>query len=57
MAGTTQHYPRTDSKVVVYKNIHADFSFIARGVVPGVLILAPDLPENNEEWPIFQGKK
>ena len=34
----------------------ADFSFISGGVVPGILIIKPDLPENNEEWPFFWGQ-
>ncbi|WP_224999567.1 hypothetical protein [Cesiribacter sp. SM1] len=46
----------TDSKAVAYGNNRADFSFIAGGIVPGILILAPDFPENNEEWPFFWGE-
>ena len=26
------------------------------GVVPGVLILAPDFPENKEDWPFLWGE-
>ncbi len=46
----------TVSKEVAYGNNRADFSFIAGGVVPGVLIIKPDLPENKEDWPFFWGE-
>lgn len=46
----------TRSKEVAYGSNRADFSFIAGGVVPGVLILKPDLPENSEKWPFFWGE-
>ena len=45
-----------ESKKVAYGNNRADFSFIAGGVVPGVLIVKPDLPENKEDWPFFWGE-
>ena len=44
------------SKEVAYGNNRADFSFIAGGVVPGVLVLKPDFPENKEDWPFFWGQ-
>jgi hypothetical protein len=44
------------SKKVAYGNNRADFSFIAGGIVPGVLILKPDFPENKEDWPFFWGE-
>ena len=44
------------SKEVAYGMNRADFSFIAGGVVPGVLVLKPDLPENKEAWPFFWGQ-
>ena len=44
------------SKSVAYGNNRADFSFIAGGVVPGVLILKPDFPENKEDWPFLWGE-
>ena len=60
------HHPDSDrsfvsgvgsvSKEVAYGNNRADFSFIAGGVVPGVLIVKPDLPENHEDWPFFWGE-
>ena len=33
-----------------------DFSFIAGGVVPGVLVLKPDFPENKNDWPFLWGQ-
>jgi hypothetical protein len=46
----------TVSQEVAYGNNRADFSFIAGGVVPGVLVLKPDFPENKEDWPFFWGQ-
>jgi hypothetical protein len=46
----------TVSKQVAYGNNRADYSFIAGGVVPGVLILNPDFPENKEDWPFLWGE-
>ncbi len=44
------------SKKVGYGNNRANFSFIAGGIVPGVLILKPDFPENKEDWPFLWGE-
>jgi endoglucanase len=44
------------SKKVAYGMNRADYSFIAGGIVPGVLVLAPDLPENKEDWPFLWGE-
>ena len=44
------------SKKVAYGNNRADFTFIAGGVVPGILVLNPDFPENKEDWPFFWGQ-
>jgi len=44
------------SKEVAYGMNRADFSYIAGGVVPGVLVLKPDFPENKEDWPFFWGQ-
>lgn len=44
------------SKEVAYGTNRADFSFIAGGIVPGVLVLKPDFPENREDWPFFWGE-
>lgn len=46
----------TVSKEVAYGNNRADFTFIAGGVVRGVLILKPDFPENKEDWPFLWGE-
>jgi len=42
-----------ESKMVAYGNNRADYSFIAGGIVPGVLVLKPDFPENKEDWPFL----
>jgi len=46
----------TKSKKITYGNNRADFSFIAGGIVPGILVLKPDFPENTEDWPFFWGE-
>ena len=46
----------TRSKKVAYGNNRADYSFIAGGIVPGVLILPPDFPENKEDFPFLWGE-
>jgi len=46
----------TVSKKIAYGNNRADFTFIAGGVVPGVLIIKPDFPENKEDWPFLWGE-
>lgn len=43
----------TRSKKRTYGSNRADFSFIAGGVVPGVLLLKPDFLENKEDWPFL----
>jgi len=45
-----------ESKRVAYGMNRADFSFIAGGIVPGVLVLQPDFPENKEDWPFLWGQ-
>jgi len=44
------------SQTQAYGNNRADFSFIPGGVVPGVLVLPPDYPENKSDWPFFWGQ-
>jgi endoglucanase len=44
------------SKHLAYGNNRADFAFIAGGVVPGVLVLKPDYPENMDDWPFLWGE-
>ena len=46
----------TVSKKVAYGMNRADYSFISGAIVPGVLILKPDLPENKENWPFLWGE-
>ncbi|MFH0758194.1 MAG: glycoside hydrolase family 9 protein [Bacteroidota bacterium] len=46
----------TRSKKITYGNNRADFSFIAGGIVPGLLLLKPDFPENREDWPFLWGE-
>ncbi|MFC2091029.1 glycoside hydrolase family 9 protein, partial [Bacteroidota bacterium] len=44
------------SKSVAYGSNRSDYSFIAGGIVPGVLIIKPDFPENMIEWPFLWGE-
>ncbi len=44
------------SKKVAYGNNRADFTTIAGGIVPGILILKPDFPENKDDWPFLWGE-
>jgi len=44
------------SKTVAYGNNRADYSFIAGGVVPGILLVKPDFPENKNDWPFLWGE-
>jgi endoglucanase len=46
----------TVSQLIAYGMNRADFSFIPGGIVPGVLILPPDFPENKKDWPFFWGQ-
>ncbi len=46
----------TRSKEIAYGSNRADFSFIAGGVVPGLLMFQPDYWENKEDWPFFWGE-
>ena len=46
----------TKSKKIAYGNNRADYTFIAGGIVPGVLIVKPDFPENKEDWPFIWGE-
>jgi endoglucanase len=46
----------TRSKKRMYGSNRADFSFIAGGVAPGVLMLKPDFMENKEDWPFLWGE-
>lgn len=44
------------SKERFYSSNRADLSFIAGGVVPGILVLNPDFPENMDAWPFLWGE-
>lgn len=44
------------SKERFYSNNRADLSFIAGGMVPGILVLKPDFPENMDTWPFLWGE-
>lgn len=46
----------TKSKKVAYGNNRADFTTIAGGIVPGILVLKPDFPENKDDWPFLWGE-
>ncbi|MBN2862975.1 MAG: glycoside hydrolase family 9 protein, partial [Bacteroidales bacterium] len=46
----------TRSKKYAYGTNRADRSFIAGGVVPGIVILRPDFPEHQIDWPFFWGE-
>lgn len=41
------------SKKVTYGSNRADFTFIAGGVVPGLVLLQPDFYENKDDWPFL----
>jgi endoglucanase len=46
----------THTKEIAYGGNRADFTFIAGGVVPGLLLFKPDFLENKEDWPFFWGE-
>ncbi len=46
----------TNSKKLAYGNNRADFSIIAGGIVPGVMLLKPDFLENKDDWPFLWGE-
>jgi hypothetical protein len=41
------------SQTVAYGHNRADFSYIAGGVVPGIVVVKPDFPELNQDWPFL----
>jgi len=43
----------TESKLIGYGHNRADYSFLAGGLVPGVLIVKPDFPELKTQWPFL----
>ena len=46
----------TRSKKIAYGNNRADFTTIAGGIVPGLLLLKPDFLENKDDWPFLWGE-
>ncbi len=46
----------TRSKKVSYGNNRADFTTIAGGIVPGLILLKPNFLENKDDWPFFWGE-
>jgi endoglucanase len=46
----------TRSKKMAYGNNRADFTAIAGGVAPGLILLKPDYLENKDDWPFFWGE-
>lgn len=46
----------TRSKHLAYGSNRADFTIIPGVIVPGVLILKPDYPENMDDWPFLWGE-
>jgi endoglucanase len=46
----------TRSKKVTYGSNRADFRFIPGGIVPGIMVLKPDFPENKDDWPFLWGE-
>ncbi len=46
----------TKAKKLAYGNNRADFAIIPGGIVPGVMILKPDFPENMDDWPFLWGE-
>ncbi len=43
----------TQSRLVAYGSNRADYSFIPGGMIPGIVIVRPDLPELQEQWPFL----
>ena len=43
----------TQSKLIMYGHNRADYSFVAGAMVPGVLIIKPDFPEQKVDWPFL----
>jgi len=43
----------TNSKLIGYGHNRADYSFVAGGLVPGVIIIKPDFPELKNDWPFL----
>jgi endoglucanase len=46
----------TKAKKIAYGNNRADFTTIAGGIVPGLMLLKPDFLENKDDWPFLWGE-
>ncbi len=44
------------SQTHAYGMNRADLAFIPGGIIPGILVLSPDYPENKSNWPFFWGQ-
>ncbi len=44
------------TKKIAYGNNRADFTTIAGGIVPGLILLKPDFLENKDDWPFLWGE-
>ncbi len=43
----------TKSKLIDYTHNRADYSFVPGAIVPGVLVIKPDFPEQKVHWPFL----
>ncbi|GAA4780742.1 hypothetical protein GCM10023219_31030 [Stakelama sediminis] len=43
----------TNSKLIGYGHNRADYSFVPGGMVPGVIVIKPDFPEEKTHWPFL----
>jgi hypothetical protein len=43
----------TQSKLQTYTHNRADYSFVPGAMVPGVLVIKPDFPEQKTDWPFL----
>jgi len=43
----------TASKQIMYGHNRADYSFIPGALVPGVIVIKPDFPEQKDNWPFL----
>jgi len=43
----------TDSKLIMYGHNRADYSFVEGALIPGVLVIKPDFPEQIVPWPFL----
>ncbi len=43
----------TKSKLINYTHNRADYSFVPGAMVPGILVIKPDFPEEKPDWPFL----